>query len=90
MRHRHLTRTVQKLDSAASNASLQRVAEFTHPTGSQRAPEPAPEVAAIVRVLDDAGGDKGVGDLDEDHGPPPNKGVSGELPTLRITLSGRK
>jgi hypothetical protein len=37
--------------------------------GSECAPEPAPEVAAIVRVLDDTDRDKRVGDLEEDRRP---------------------
>jgi hypothetical protein len=35
---------------------------------SQRAPKPAPEVASIVGVLDDAGRDQWVGDLEECRG----------------------
>jgi hypothetical protein len=41
-------------------------------------------------VLDDAGRDQWVGDLESVAAPPPKNGVSGELPTLRITLSGAK
>lgn len=57
---------------------------------AQRAPEAAPEVAAIVGVIGDAHGDQRMGDLEQHRRPPPSKGVTGELPTLRITLSGAK
>jgi len=52
--------------------------------------EPLPEVAAIVGVADDARCDERMGDLSKTAGPPPKNGVRGELPTLRITLSGAK
>ena len=58
--------------------------------GSERAPEPAPEVAAIVGVLDDTDGDERWATWRRTAGPPPKNGVSGVLPTLRITLSGEK
>jgi hypothetical protein len=58
--------------------------------GPECAGEPVPEVASVVGVVDDASGDERMGDLEEHRRPTPRNGVSGELPTLRITLSGAK
>ena len=58
--------------------------------GSERAPEPLPEFAAIVGVLGETDGDKRVSNLEENRGTSAREGVIGVLPTFRITLSGAK